>query len=163
MLHELKIKINSLGLKVKCNLSGMLRGIKGKEGIYISEHCPIPGRQKPKQRKEGRHWEVGCHPKLELSHPSRLSVQLIPFGGQLFPLCTHKHFTTMFIWIHWNWRLSTSSQVLRVKDSVQSWTGSIHFIIENRNRWNALRKDTFWDMNQSIWILFLNWKQVTRF
>lgn len=64
VLDELKIKINSLGLKVKCNLSGMLGGIKGNGGIYISEPNP---KETEAKSKEGRHWEVGCHPKLEPS------------------------------------------------------------------------------------------------
>ena len=44
-----------LGLRVKCNLLGMLgEGNRGNEGIYISEHYLILGRQKPKQRLKNR-------------------------------------------------------------------------------------------------------------
>lgn len=51
VLNELKIKICSLGLKVKCNLLGMSGGgKKGSERLSITLHRPILGRHKSKRR-----------------------------------------------------------------------------------------------------------------
>lgn len=93
-LNESKIKICPSGVRVKCNLLGMLgRGKKGSARTNILLHCPILGKRKPKQRL--------LPPQTEL--PSGVgivlflqSVQLIPFGGR----CTICISSFGFLWLH---------------------------------------------------------------
>lgn len=151
MLNELKIKICSLGLKVKCNLLGMSGGgKKGSERLSITLHRPILGRHKSKRRlRKIPRTQVlsGLTTVLPLQ-----SVQLIPPRGwctvcisspsysshytRLLYLQTLQNIFFFFMWIQWNWLLFASCQFLTGERlSKVRQAHSIYFIIGYQSSW----------------------------